>query len=174
METLPHIEPCSNCDLLKTVQTFPEWQHHYKFCTIYCMFVQVMNSLRAEGTAEVYIPSKMRDTCAALTDVSLRSRCLSLSEELPGPAETAFFNCDRYEEYLRLLNTLIVTHEKTADLQQDMDIYLKPFENDDRHPWMDTWFDLHHSISDSLFAQDLIEAFADHLPSSYAAKCHQH
>jgi hypothetical protein len=163
METLPRID--SNC----FKQTFPEWQHHYKFCTIYCMFIQVMNSLRAEGTAEVYVPSKMRDTCAALSDVSLRSRCLSLSEALPGPAETAFFNCDRYEEYLRLLNTLIVTHEKTADLEQDMAIYLKPFEN---HSWMDTWFDLQHSISDSLFAQDLIEAFA--LPSSYAAKCHHH
>ena len=165
METLPRID----FSFLKTVQTFPEWQHHYKFCTIYCMFIQVMNSLRAEGTAEVYVPSKMRDTCAALSDVSLRSRCLSLSEALPGPAETAFFNCDRYEEYLRLLNTLIVTHKKTAHLEKDIAIYLKPFEN---HSWMDTWFDLQHSISDSLFAQDLIEAFA--LPSSYAPKCHHH
>lgn len=137
------------------------------------MFVQVMNRLRAEGEAKVYVPSQMRHTCAALADVSLRSRCLSLSEELPGPIKSCFFNCDRYEEYLRLLDSVIKSHEKTSDLRQDIAMYLKPFENAVRHPWMDTWFDLQHSINDSLFAQDLIESFANNLPSRYMANCHQ-
>jgi len=38
-------------------------------------------------------------------------------------------------------------------------MYLKTFENGERHSWMKIGFDLQHSIDDLYFAQDLIEVF---------------
>jgi hypothetical protein len=167
MEELPHKKPCDNCDLLKTVNNFSEWQHHYKYCTIYCLFFQVMRSLKGPEM------NTITKVCESLDDESSRLRCVSLSKELPGPIETSLFNCDRYEEYLHLLKSLIISNEKTIDLLNDVNMYLKPFENGDRHPWMEIGFDLQHSIDDRYFAQDLIEAFKNHFPIDYLVNCHQ-
>jgi hypothetical protein len=116
----------------------------------------------------------------------LFKKAAKLSEELLGPAETATFDCDRYEEYMRLLLEIAQIIKADAELIDDIEMYLKPFDRNriatsssPCNKWDETFFDLKHSPEDEDFGSDLKRIMEPEsgeksflIPTEYKAKCH--
>ncbi len=208
--TVWHGPHCHNCVALKSIDetNFARLQHHFKYCSTYCVYYQLMADIEKQIMSNENIKDKYKKESHIFHSKQAQHLCelsaenpqafsstksellfemaAKLSEELLGPAETATFNCDRYEEYMRLLLEIARITNAEIELIGDIEMYLKPF---DRNPietrsspynkWNETFFDLQHSPEDTNFGRDLKEIAEPELsensfliPTEYKAKCH--
>ena len=130
----------------------------------------------------------------ALIDVdSLFETAANMSDELIGPAESGAFNCDRYEEYLRCLQSIAKLIKADQKLLDDIENYLKPYcpqKKEEMPPvgttrsqtskvkeWDETFVDLKHSTDDQHFGSEWKQiAESDNnliFPKMYTFGCHE-
>jgi PAS domain-containing protein len=129
----------------------------------------------------------------------LLKRAAELSDQLLGPVETAAFNCDHYEEYMKLLLDIAEKCLKTDDktLIEDIKNYLKPFSRNQTsgeitgygkivkdpqsevEKWNETYLELSHSSGDEEFGKNLKEIVEPKrggkcffFPEKYDFPCH--
>jgi hypothetical protein len=209
-----HCPNCSALSKISELN-FARLQHHFKYCATYCVFYQLMADLeervmlndnikdKYEKLSPIFHSEQAHHLCQLLemypqavtfagsesskrAATQLFKKAAELSGELLGPAETATFDCDRYEKYMRLL--LEIAHITKADIELigDIKMYLKPFEHNrmatrsqTNVKWDETFFDLKHSPEDDNFGRDLKEIMEPELgeksfliPTEYKAKCH--
>ena len=158
---------CPSCAALDSIKArnMARLQHHYKHCACYSIYYRFIDFLKTT-VKEVPTEGELQTDSRFLNHNEAKEWCLTesnhkiyrghsllfqeaakLSDQLLGPAETATFDCDCYEKYLRLLldiaekmihpnrkeNRKIVNDVKI--LKDDIKNYLKPFNentNDER------------------------------------------
>jgi hypothetical protein len=155
-----HGDECPSCAALNSIkeENMARLQHHQKLCACFSFYYRVMAFLK---TIFKEVPEELKKESRFLNHNQAKELCLTasshemcrgnsgnsilfqeaskLSDQLLGPAETASFDCDHYEKYLRLLLDIAEKmlrpnrkeNRKIANdvkiLMEDIKDYLKPF-----------------------------------------------
>ncbi len=213
-ETYWHGTNCLSCKDLLSIEekNMARLQHHFKFGSIYSTFHRVMmalhtiiivspNSSDYKKDSNIFDPKHAKRLCTSFASSKIISKnqpelfkkAAKLSDELVGPVDADKFNCDRYEEYLKLLLGIAQLIAADKELIGDIETYLKPFrqEHNDAEKikcgtrqqeirtrkWGETFVDLGHSPNDEDFGKEFKKITEpkkgkDFLPQSYTFKCH--
>ncbi len=189
-----HGNQCPSCVALSSIkeEIMACLQHHYKHCACYSIFYRVMAFLETlvevpggfEKESHFLNHNQAKQLCETASSKQkgkasslLLKRAAELSDQLLGPVETAAFNCDHYEEYMKLLLDIaekcLKNEDKIRILIEDIKNHLKPFsrnqKNDeitghrqtakDSQPevkkWNETYLALSHSSGDEEFGKNL-------------------
>ncbi|EFX81371.1 hypothetical protein DAPPUDRAFT_224229 [Daphnia pulex] len=196
-----HGNGCPSCADLYSIkkEIMACLQHHYKHCSCYSIYYRLMailqtkvkslagrikkefHFLNSDQAKQICIAASNKQKC--VKNARLFKKAADLSDQLIGPAETAKFDCNRYEEYLTLLLDIADNILKTDDkeLIQDIKNYLKPFSQtrtDDesstdealcveadtrldasgvKKTWNETYLELRHPFGDEEFGKNLKE-----------------
>ena len=210
-----HGSECPSCAALNSIkeENMARLQHHYKHCACFAFYYRVMAFLETT----VKVPEELKKESRFLNHNQAKELCLTasshetckgnsilfqeaadLSDQLLGPAETATFDCDHYEEYLKLLlkmtekiirpnrkeNQKIINDVKI--LMEDIKDYLKPFSQNTGpshtsrvKKWDEVYLELGHSSGDEEFGKNLREIIEPKtgekcffFPEKYQFSCH--
>ena len=209
---------CPSCAALDSIKArnMARLQHHYKLCNCFSFYYRLIDFLKTT-VKEVATEGELQTDSRFLNHNEAKEWCLTasnhkiyighshlfqeaakLSDQLLGPAETATFDCDHYEEYLKLLlkmtekiirpnrkeNQKIINDVKI--LMEDIKDYLKPFSQNTGpshtsrvKKWDEVYLELGHSSGDEEFGKNLREIIEPKtgekcffFPEKYQFSCH--
>lgn len=204
-----HGPKCPSCAAIMNIkeENMKRLQHHFKYCSCYSVYYRTMSLLESlilsypiigfkkkQKEPHFLNHSQAKQLCelsalhptVSADNSELFQKAAELASQLKEPTDTESFNCDRYEEYMRLLLEItefirqtMSQHLNNGKNVEDVKIlitnitnYLKPFDqNQDKstsvtksrsttaktRKWNETFADLRHPSGDNDFGNELKE-----------------